>query len=158
MSLGPLGITDFFTRKTQDTLHSTVGQLESLDNPGDTETTMPESCHDDWDCMYNEESGAANEDWNAEYSDELELSQKEGEEQVAVSEQAALSCSDSESGGSSTSCPRLTQWWAQALFQAVRDLGIEWPTQEDRISVASACAGCSAESAVLEAGQRRKAK
>ena len=124
---------------------------------------MPFSNDDDWDMAYREELQSdvkeparpktdcvvPDSDWTNEYTKEIELSQKESEEIEEACGLSPLSESDSES--SSGGRPKITSWWAQGLYEAVKTLGMEWVDQQHLIHIASACAGCSAESAVLEA-------
>ena len=49
-----------------------------------------------------------------------------------------------------------SSWWARRLYEAVQDLGQEWPDfTKMTVSVVSGCTGCSAESAVLKAGKSK---
>jgi len=96
-------------------------------------------CSQGWDMLMKEEA------------EEIRRSCEEFEEATMLTPPTPPD-SDEESSESS-SFPKLTVWWAQWLFHAVRTLGWNWPTSDPKkpVLVMSACCGCSAESAVLQA-------
>ena len=111
---------------------------------------------DPWDALYAEEVDEVEAGWSAAFSGEVASSQQELEQMDEACGEAALSSSDTESS-SSSAYPRFSVWWTRVLYDAVLRLGMQWPgahsegSEQGCVYVASACAGCSAECAVLQA-------
>ncbi len=94
-------------------------------------------------------------EWEDAFFEEVKDSRQESqdvEDACQLTPESGSESSDEESSHSS-SCPKLTSWWAQRLFRVVKSLGLEWNRRDQRkpLQVISACCGCSAESAVLQA-------
>ena len=93
-------------------------------------------------------------EWEDAFFEEVKHSRQESqdvEDACQLTPESGSESSDDESSQSS-SFPKLTSWWAQRLFRVVKSLGLEWPTRDRKpLQIISACCGCSAESAVLQA-------
>ena len=121
------------------------------------------ACHPDseseWQQIMKEELGQvpepgdSNQAWDTLLQEEVEEIQRSCEEVEEATRLTPPTPPDSdEESSDSSSCPKLTVWWAQWLFHAVRSLGFGWPASDQNkpLLVMSACCGCSAESAVLQ--------
>ena len=96
----------------------------------------------------------AADEWQDLFQKECALSQQESD---SMKEACALqSDTESESDSeSSSTCPKLTLWWAQMLHKCLKDrLGVSWPSldaEKHPLTVVSCCMGSGAEAAAMKA-------
>ena len=103
--------------------------------------------------------------WQRAFEEECELSQDSDRQCADVFDSRSDSGTETAGtcGGSNHSCtdstaapPKgLALWWVRKLVLALRSLGmvsVQQLPKQGRLTVVSGCSGCSAESAVLQAG------